>query len=125
MPKKDTVNVSPRKLQASGLLNNRAVLVILSENLLGHAYVLNKSVNIIGRRDDCDIVVNDPLISNRHCRIIYNENDHFEIEDLDSTNKTYLNNKILKKPAILTYGDRIVIGDTIFRFFHEEKFETK
>lgn len=125
MVEKDTVNVKPRKFQASGKLVNRAVLVVLSKDLLGKSYILNKSVNIIGRRDDCDIQVPDPLISNRHCRIICNEEGHFQIDDLRSTNSTYLNNKLLKKPTVLAYGDRIIVGNTILRFFYEEKFELK
>jgi pSer/pThr/pTyr-binding forkhead associated (FHA) protein len=125
MTKKDTIKVKPtRKYHAAGKLVNRGVLVILSKKLFGKSYILNRSVNIIGRRDDCDIEIPDPLISNRHCRILY-ENGHFLIDDLESTNSTYLNNKLLKKPALLTYGDRIIIGNTILRFFYEEEFDIK
>ena len=123
MIKKDTIGVKPRKYHAAGKLVNRGVLVILSKKLLGKSYILNKSVNIIGRRDDCDIEIPDPLISNRHCRIIYNDEGHFQIDDLESTNSTYLNNKLLKKPAVLAYGDRIIVGNTIMRFFYEEVFD--
>jgi two-component system cell cycle response regulator len=125
MIKKDTIGVKPRKFRAAGKLINRAVLVILSKKLFGKTYILNRSVNIIGRRDDCDIEIPDPLISNRHCRIIYNEEGHFQIDDLESTNSTYLNNKLLKKPAVLGYGDRIIVGNTIMRFFYEEVFDIK
>ena len=125
MTNKDTVKIQKRKLHSSGKLLNRAVLVILSKKHLGKSFILNKSVNIIGRRNDCDIRISDPLISNRHCRIIYTEDGHFQLDDLQSTNSTYLNNKMLKKPAILTYGDRIVAGNTIMRFFYEEQFEIK
>ena len=125
MIKKDTIKVKTRKYHAAGKLINRAVLVVLSKKLFGKSYILNRSVNIIGRRDDCDIEIPDPLISNRHCRIICNEKGHFEIDDLRSTNSTYLNNKLLKKPAVLAYGDRIIIGDTIMRFFYEEVYDIK
>lgn len=126
MTKKDTIKVKPtRKYHAAGKLVNKGVLVTLSKKLFGRSYILNRSVNIIGRRDDCDIEIPDPLISNRHCRIIYNENGHFEIDDLKSTNSTYLNNKLLKKTTALSYGDRIIIGNTILRFFYEEEFDVK
>ncbi|HOO72968.1 MAG TPA: FHA domain-containing protein [Spirochaetota bacterium] len=125
MTNKDTVKIEKRKLQSSGKLINRAVLVILSKKHFGKSFILNKSVNIIGRRNDCDIRISDPLISNRHCRIIYTEDGRFQLDDLESTNSTYLNNKVLKKPAVLTYGDRIVAGNTIMRFFYEEQFEIK
>ena len=92
---------------------------------MGKSFVLNKPEITIGRDKPSNIRINDPLISKKHCRIILNNDGHFQIEDLGSTNSTYLNGKILKKATIMSYGDRIIIGDTILRFFHEEKYETK
>ncbi len=126
MPGKDTVEINQkRKIHAAGLLKIRAVLLILSGNFLGKSFILNRSLTIIGRDQDCDIQIDDPLISKKHCKIIINQDGHFQIEDLDSKNSTYLNGKIIKKPVIMNYGDRIIIGDTILRFFYEEKFETR
>ena len=75
----------------------------------------------VGRNKDCDISLNDPLISSEHCRIEIHEDDKFYIEDIGSTNATFLNRKKLKKKVHLLYGDRIVIGNTILRFFLEEE----
>ncbi|MBN2402602.1 MAG: FHA domain-containing protein [Spirochaetes bacterium] len=114
-----------RKIHSAGILNRKGILLILSENFLGKSFVLDKKVSIVGRDESCDIVINDPLISKKHCSITLTDEGHYHIEDLDSTNSTFLNGKLLKKPGHISYGDRIIIGDTILRFFHEEKFESK
>lgn len=126
MRKDDTVELNKkRKILSSGILNKKAVLLILSDNFLGHAFILDKPSIVIGRDESCDFCINDPLISKKHCTVTSENDGHFLLQDLASTNSTYLNGKILKKPHTLTYGDRIIIGDTILRFFHEENFETK
>jgi pSer/pThr/pTyr-binding forkhead associated (FHA) protein len=126
MQGKDTVELNhKRKIQAAGILKVRAVLLILSGNFLGKSFILDQPSTLIGRDQNCDIQIDDPLISKKHCKILFNEDGHFQIEDMDSKNSTYLNGKILKKPAVMNYGDRIIIGDTILRFFYEEKFETR
>jgi pSer/pThr/pTyr-binding forkhead associated (FHA) protein len=106
-------------------LTNRGVLVVLSSNFLGHSYIINKTKTVIGRSEECDIVINDPAVSKEHCIIYYNDDDKFNIEDLGSKNLTILNNKEVKKRTHISYGDKIILGQTICRFYLEEKFETK
>lgn len=126
MGENDTIDLAgSRKIQSAGILKIRGVLLVLSENFLGASFVLNKAVSVLGRDESCDIVINDKLISKKHCKITLNNEGHYHVEDLDSTNSTYLNGKLLNKPTLITYGDRIIAGDTILRFFHEEKFERK
>ena len=116
-----TLHSKKRKVKSSGLLRNKGILLVLSENFFGNSYLLNKSENTIGRDENCDISVNDPLISKQHCVLESEDDSNFYIEDLGSTNSTFLNNKKLKKKTLVYYGDRILIGNTIFRFFLEEK----
>ena len=121
----DTIDLKyKRKIKSAGLLKTKAVLLVLSNNFFGKSFILKKLETIIGRDQNCDITIKDSLISKKHCKIV-NDDNQFKMEDLDSTNSTYLNGKLLKKSANITYGDRIIIGDTILRFFLEEKFETK
>jgi pSer/pThr/pTyr-binding forkhead associated (FHA) protein len=114
-----------RKIHSSGILSTKGVLLILSENFLGKSFILDKKVTVVGRDETCDIIIDDPLISKKHCIITLSDEGYYHIEDLDSTNSTYLNGKLLKKTVHISYGDRIIIGDTILRFFHQEKFESK
>ncbi|MCU0822681.1 MAG: FHA domain-containing protein [Spirochaetes bacterium] len=112
-----------KKIKSTGILKKRAVLLVLSENLLGGSLVLDAKSTLIGRGSDCDFTISDPLVSKKHCRIYLNDENIFYIEDAGSTNSTYLNGKKLEKPAHISYGDRIVIGNTIIRFFMAENLD--
>jgi pSer/pThr/pTyr-binding forkhead associated (FHA) protein len=111
-----------KKIHAS-LLTSRGVLLILSSNFLGKTFIIDKECVVLGRNDSCDITIDDPLISKQHLSICHQEN-HFFIEDLDSKNSTFLNGKALNKKKQLIYGDRVIAGNTIMRFYHEEKFDS-
>ncbi len=74
------------------------------------AYAQNEV--IIGREESCDFFIPDPVISSRHARLVY-RNTHWWIEDLMSTNGTYLNDERVESPAILINGDELRIGKTI------------
>ena len=113
-----------RKIKSAGLLKNRAVLLVLSENYLGASFLLNKKSTIIGRGPECDVIIKDPLVSKRHCRIFSDDENLFHIEDAGSTNSTYLNGNAVDKPAHISYGDRIIIGNTILRFYMAENFKS-
>ena len=113
------------KITNKSFLLNRGVLLVLTSNFLGLTFVIEKPANSIGRSDDNDIIIKDPAISKEHCRIILDENNCFFIEDLHSKNSTYLNGKELKKKTEIFYGDKIIIGETVLRFYLEEKLERK
>ena len=68
---------------------------------------------LLGRGDAADIRLDDPFASSRHARIT-RQGDVLVIEDLDSTNGTYLNGDLLDGPQPLHPGDRIRIGDNEF-----------
>jgi cell division protein FtsW len=120
-----TIFLEKRRLKGAGLLKNRGLLVVVSENLFGKSYMIKESMTIIGRRTKCDVQLPDPLVSKVHCVITADEDGHFFLEDLDSKNSTFLNKKAVKKKTQVLYGDRIVVGNTIIRFFLEEKVEVR
>jgi pSer/pThr/pTyr-binding forkhead associated (FHA) protein len=120
-----TVFLEKRKLKGAGRLKNRGLLVVVSENFFGKSFVVKESMTIIGRRAKCDIQIGDPLVSKVHCVVTADNEGNFFIEDLDSKNSTFLNRKAVKKKSQVFYGDRIVIGNTILRFFLEEKVEAR
>lgn len=122
MENNTTIIDNSDKKKKSSFLNNRGVILILSSNFLGKSFVIDKERTIIGRGNEADIIISDPLVSKTHCAIIVEE-DKFFIEDLGSKNFTFLNGKIVKKKTQLFYGDRIIIGDTILRFYLEEAVE--
>ncbi len=113
------------RLKSSELLASKAVLIVLSANFIGKSFVIEKPEIVVGRSEKCDFRVNDPHISAQHCTISVGEGSRYFIEDMDSTNSTYINRKELTKKVQLLYGDRIVMGKTIFRFFVEEEIDEK
>jgi hypothetical protein len=71
----------------------------------------------LGRGDRVDIRIEDPFASSRHCRIV-RQGDVLVLEDLNSTNGTFLNDQALTGPQPLHPGDRIRIGDNEFEYVH-------
>jgi pSer/pThr/pTyr-binding forkhead associated (FHA) protein len=80
----------------------------------GAAYDLSEGA-LLGRGDEADIVLEDSFASSRHARLAPH-GDVIVLEDLGSTNGTYLNDEPLRGPQPLHPGDRIRIGDTAFTF---------
>jgi hypothetical protein len=80
----------------------------------GDEYDLRDGVTL-GRGDRADIQIEDPFASSRHARIS-RQGDVLVLEDLNSTNGTWLNGSPLDGPQPLHPGDRIRIGDNEFCF---------
>ena len=68
-----------------------------------------------GRGDSADIRLEDTFASSAHARLVA-EGDVIVLEDLGSTNGTYLNGEPLRGPQPLHVGDSIRIGDSEFTF---------
>ena len=80
----------------------------------GAAYDLSDGA-LLGRGDEADIVLQDNFASSRHARLVPH-GDVIVLEDLGSTNGTYLNEEPLRGPQPLHPGDKIRIGDSVFTF---------
>jgi pSer/pThr/pTyr-binding forkhead associated (FHA) protein len=73
----------------------------------------------IGRSADADVRIEDRYASQIHLRI-YSRGRSYYVEDMNSTNGTFLNGAKLEGEAELQHLDRVQIGDTEFRFEGEE-----
>jgi hypothetical protein len=80
----------------------------------GSAYDLSEGA-LLGRGDQADIQLEDGFASSRHARLVP-QGDVMVLEDLGSTNGTYLNGEPLQGPRPLHAGDSIRIGDSEFLF---------
>jgi FHA domain len=69
----------------------------------------------LGRSDGADINVNDPFASSAHARI-FQRGDFMYLEDMGSTNGTYLNGRQVRTAERLKVADTIRIGDTEYRY---------
>lgn len=72
---------------------------------------------IIGRGDTAQVRLRQSKVSRHHCQLTY-ENGFYSIQDLDSKNGTWVNNRRVHK-AILFHHDRIAVGSAEFRFVLE------
>jgi FHA domain-containing protein len=80
----------------------------------GSAYDLSEGATL-GRGESADIRLEDTFASSAHARLVA-EGDVIVLEDLGSTNGTYLNGEPLRGPQPLHVGDSIRIGDSEFTF---------
>jgi hypothetical protein len=80
----------------------------------GMIYDLERGA-VLGRGEQAEIRLQDPFASSAHTRI-YEEGNVMVVEDLGSTNGTYLNEELLDGPCPLHPGDRVRIGDSEFTY---------
>ncbi|MDC7231982.1 MAG: FHA domain-containing protein [Spirochaetales bacterium] len=116
----DQTLIQKGKKKKETFLKEKAVLLILSSGELGKSFVLDRDEITIGRDSSCTICLQDPEVSGIHCKITVPGERTFILEDMESTNGTFLNKKPVKKPVQIFYSDRIVLGKTVLRFFLEE-----
>jgi pSer/pThr/pTyr-binding forkhead associated (FHA) protein len=100
-----------------------ARLILSLDNQVLAEYNMSKERYTIGRLPDNDVRIDNPAVSGHHSLIINILNDSF-LEDLNSTNGTYVNGKLIKKHA-LQHGDVITIGHHQLRFSDEQTNETE
>lgn len=68
---------------------------------------------MIGRDPNCDLAMMDEALSAHHARLTYHHGQWW-LEDLNSTNGTFLNQERLTTPAVIITGDEFKCGNTIF-----------
>jgi hypothetical protein len=67
---------------------------------------------VIGAAPDCDVVVDLPTVSGRHCRLVQSPAG-FLLEDLQSTNGTYVNGRKVGAPVAVSRSDAILLGSKV------------
>jgi len=95
-------------------------LIILSEQLRGKTFELNKPELTCGRVDDRDICIKDPTISSNHC-LFFKRGEIFVIRDLGSTNGTRVNNIPITGEHDLANSDILQLGGIEILFDCDDK----
>ena len=80
--------------------------------IAGQTYSLGDELSV-GRAAGCEITVDDTYASQMHSRIFKRDEQHL-VEDLGSTNGTYLNREKVSGPTALKRGDHVQVGSTVF-----------
>jgi hypothetical protein len=92
-----------------------ASLVVRQGPQAGMSFPLSGNQIVIGREEGMGIVLQDPEASRRHARISW-QGEQFAIEDMGSTNGTFVNGVQITAPKVLHPGDSIGIGQTALVF---------
>jgi len=83
----------------------------------GQMFVLDQEMTSLGRDPGNDIVINDPQISRKHSRIT-RQGASMVLEDVGSTNGTFVNGMRLTSPHTLDSGNVVGLGDAVTLTYH-------
>lgn len=99
------------KFQSENLASRKIpwISVFSEQEATDQKQIFTKPELRIGRDASCEIRLNDETVSNQHARLSY-RNKQWWIEDLLSTNGTFLNDEKVETPTILINEDEIRIG---------------
>jgi two-component system, cell cycle response regulator len=121
--KLDVREVTPRSK------SKRPVLVVLQGHAIGQTVTLDKSCITIGRGSQADLVIRDEIASRLHAEIIRLEVEgaitEYYVNDLSSTNGTYLNGTKITGQQLLEDGDKVKIGNHLMKFALLDEFEAE
>lgn len=87
-------------------------LVVTQGPLAGTYLSLNSGAVMVGRSPDSSLVLDDGYASSRHARL-FRDGDRVIIEDLNSTNGTWVGGVQIHEPTVLTPGVPVTIGKTV------------
>jgi pSer/pThr/pTyr-binding forkhead associated (FHA) protein len=88
-------------------------LAVTEGSLAGTTLSLTEAGVLLGRNPECTLVLDDDFASGRHARIFRRDAGWF-VEDLGSTNGTYMGSSKLTEPTPVEVGSTLRIGKTIF-----------
>ena len=97
-------------------------LVQYSGTQLGKRYPLDADSIIVGRSPHSDIWLDDPSVSRRHSSFSV-QNESVTIDDLGSSNGTFINDRKIDTPTLLKDQDMIRLGTILFKFFATENID--
>lgn len=117
-----TINEAKVKV-ARAPIRNRASLIQYSGETLGRRFLLEAPETIIGRAPDAAIFLPDDSVSREHAKI-FARGDVIEVEDLGSSNGTYIHHKRIKSRTPLRDGEILRVGTVLLKFFAHENIES-
>jgi pSer/pThr/pTyr-binding forkhead associated (FHA) protein len=110
-PARRTATAAPRTSPRKAKKAPHKAVVIEGDSHKGVTFDLSDEL-IIGRGPKCQVVLDDSYVSQMHARL-FAKGDAYMVEDLGSTNGTYLNRRKVTAPTELRRGDQVKIGKTV------------
>lgn len=102
---------APRPSRAEAPRRRPHLQVVDPPEARGQVYEIHDELTL-GRGDGCSVHLDDTFVSQRHARV-FRHDDRYFVEDLGSTNGTFLNRSKVSSPAVLHRGDRLQVGRTV------------
>lgn len=93
----------------------RCRIILRNGPLAGCAYLLHQDVTTVGRSAENDVSIPDGTISRHHARLFF-KRGRWLLEDLGSSNGTFVNGRRVTTPTPLSHGDELRLGDDILTF---------
>jgi pSer/pThr/pTyr-binding forkhead associated (FHA) protein len=100
------------------MVSQQYQLVMHTGPAAGKAYGLGKSEIAIGRDPSNDIIINEVEVSRKHARLLW-QDEAYVLEDLGSTNGTFVNGQHLQGLQKLQPGDTILLGENVSLIFEQ------
>ncbi len=121
----DQVDITPvaKTILLSSKASKKACLVVLRGIDLGSVIPINNDSIVIGRSPLCDAQMNEDSVSREHVRVSLQDSDEVMVEDLGSTNGTFVEGKRISS-ATLKPGERLLLGrQTVLKFVIQDKLD--
>ncbi len=90
----------------------KSIVVCTPQADQGRSHTLAEQL-VIGRSFECDVVLDDGYCSQQHARLFVRGDQHL-LEDLGSSNGTYVNRQLIRTAIVVHTGDQIQVGTTVF-----------
>jgi hypothetical protein len=105
--------------QSRRVAGQQAPLLILAGEAEADLHRFSQPEVIIGRDPASDLYINDKTVSTQHARLSYHHRQWW-LEDLDSTNGTFLNQDPVNTPVVIAPGDQVRCGQVVFNITIED-----
>jgi pSer/pThr/pTyr-binding forkhead associated (FHA) protein len=99
----------PRGRKSKGAATE--LVAVEPQSSAGRRYPLGDEITV-GRAAGCQVTVDDTYVSQLHARV-FSRDGQLLVEDLGSTNGTYLNRVKVSGPMVMLKGDRLQVGNTV------------
>ena len=93
------------------LVDGQSLLVLEPVEMSGRRFSIGNELTV-GRSAGCSITLDDTYVSQVHAKVTRQESG-VVLEDLGSTNGTYLNRQRVAAPVVMAVGDRVLVGSTV------------
>ena len=93
----------------------KASFTVVSGPLSGRTFQIPPGEFVIGRRPDCQLAVDSPIVDRHHCMLL-NDGSILTVRDLRSPSGTWVNQELIRENVrILAHGDTVQVGRLIIR----------